>query len=228
MCGRFSLFSVQAILTRWDAVSDEPIIPRYNIAPGQDILMIGNDYPGRLTEAKWGLIPHWSKDPKIGFRTINAKAETLEEKPAFKEPFMRHRCLIPADGFYEWKETPSGKVPYRFTLKDESLFAFAGIFDLWKDDSGNLVKSVSIVTVEPNDLVKPIHDRMPAVLKKEHEDMWLGKASTSQLREVILKPYPAEEMRCYEVSSKINSSKDDMPEMILPAKDSQKKSLLDF
>ncbi|MFH2021519.1 MAG: SOS response-associated peptidase [archaeon] len=228
MCGRFSLSAVQDILTRWNAQSDEPLRPRYNVSPGQMVPIIPNDEPNKLVMAKWGLIPHWSKDASIGYKTINAKVETITQKPTYKIPFQKHRCLVPADGFYEWKKTPGGKVPFRFLMKDSGLFAFAGIFEMWKDEKGNIIKSFSIITVEPNDLVKEVHSRMPAILRREHEKLWLADTPTVKLLEIVLKPYPAASMKCYEVSRIVNSSMVNTPEMILPIKPLQKKSLLDF
>jgi putative SOS response-associated peptidase YedK len=227
MCGRFSLYQISEFLTRFNVELDEPLEPRYNIAPGQMSPIITNDEPSKVTFASWGLIPFWSKDPKIAFKTINAKAETLEEKPAYRTAFKRHRCLIPADGFYEWKSTDQGKTPYRITLIDNSLFSFAGIFDIWKNHEGKEITSFSIITLPPNDLLVKIHDRMPAILRRENEKIWLQEESAEKLKE-MLNPYPSSEMRAYEISKLVNSPSADTPDVIKPAGGQRKSTLLDF
>ncbi len=154
---------------------------------------------------KWGLIPHWAKEPSMAATTVNAKSETAAEKPAFRDPLKFRRCLIPADGFYEWKHTGSSKQPFCFEVKGGELFAFAGLWDGWKDPSGQWVKSCSILTTTPNALTSAVHDRMPVILDRESYDLWLdpGMQNVSSLVE-LLKPLDARLMRCYPVSTRVN------------------------
>ena len=154
---------------------------------------------------KWGLIPHWAKDPSIGMSTINAKSETAATKPAFRDPLKFRRCLIPADGFYEWKRTVKAKQPFCFEINDCELFAFAGLWDGWKDVRGNWIKTCSILTTTPNALTATIHDRMPVILDRESYDLWLdpGMQNVAAISE-LLKPYDGSQMQLYPVSSRVN------------------------
>src|SRR5262245_57184414 len=179
MCGRFSLTtSIETICKRFDAIfQGAEWHPRYNIAPAQEILTVVSDQFGtrKIVPMLWGLIPHWSKDRKAGYKTINARAETLKEKPSFKVAFKRQRCLIPTDGYYEWKEVENRKIPLRFVLRDRSLFAMAGLWDVWHDPEKNQdITSFTIITTVANSLTEPLHDRMPAILRREHEHEWLN------------------------------------------------------
>ena len=163
---------------------------------------------------KWGLIPFWVKDPKIGSRMINARAETVVERPIFREVFSKRRCLVLADGFYEWQKTPEGKVPMRIVLKLGEPFGFAGLWATWKSADGQSVNSCTIITTTANSLMEPIHNRMPVILTRETESSWLDqKAESSELR-ALLVPYPANEMDAYEVSTLVNSPKNDSLEVI--------------
>ncbi len=213
MCGRFSLTMVEKELLRErfhvDAV---PAIKQsYNIAPTQETAIITQDHPNEIVMAKWGLIPHWAKDAKIGARLINARAETIAEKPAFKRPFASQRCLILADGFYEWKRVGAKKIPFRITLKD-GLFAFAGIYDLWEKDGRNIV-SCSIITTSPNAVMKPIHDRMPVILERKSEEAYLKSNPKEALK--FLKPFPGL-LHTYKVSDLVNSPQHNTLEVIQP------------
>jgi len=189
--------------------------PRYNIAPGQELPVVVAEDSRVLKLMRWGLVPGWAKDVSIGYKMINARAETISEKPSFKKPFREERCLIPADGFYEWKKMPNSraKTPYRVCLKSEEPFAFAGLWDSWVSSEGKELQTYTIITTEPNDLVRPIHNRMPVILLPENEDKWLdtGLKDTSSLA-TMLKPYPSELMETYEISSLVNSPKNDIPE----------------
>jgi putative SOS response-associated peptidase YedK len=217
MCGRFSLIAVSEFLsTRFNVTIEQDLIPRYNISPSQTIPVIFNDKPKVLSSARWGLIPHWAKDEKTSYSMINARSETLLEKPAYKVPFQRMRCLIPADGFYEWKKAGTQKVPYRVVLRDNGLFAFAGIYDRWQHGEKNIV-SCSIITTGPNELMKHIHDRMPVILKREHENAWLSDTPLPELQKMLV-PYPAEEMRAYQISELVNSVRNIGKEIIEPVK----------
>jgi len=210
MCGRFSLSTAekQQIMNRFNLEEISiPLKPRYNIAPAQNIPIIRNDSPKTLNEAKWGLIPHWAKDEKIGYKMINARAETINEKPSYKQPFQKHRCLIIADSYYEWNKKGSTKTPYRIMMQDEDLFAFAGIFDIWNEKV-----TCSIVTTEPNKLMQEIHIRMPAILKKDKEQEWLSSSAEEALK--LLEPYPSKEMKMYQISTLVNSPKNDLLSVI--------------
>jgi putative SOS response-associated peptidase YedK len=187
---------------------DEEWSPRFNIAPMQPVPVI-RQHPKEpvreLSLMKWGLIPHWAKTPSIATNTINAKSETASTKPAFRDPLKFRRCLIPADGFYEWMRNGASKQPYCFDINDGELFAFAGLWDGWKDTNGNWIKTCSILTTTPNAVAATVHDRMPVILDRESYDLWLdpGMHRVEAISE-LLKPYEARLMRCYPVSTRIN------------------------
>ncbi|WP_044748447.1 SOS response-associated peptidase [Bacillus alveayuensis] len=219
MCGRFTLSAdEQKILTRFQTVKTSEIAykQRYNIAPSQNVLAIVNDgQTNRLSQFRWGFIPYWAKDMKIGHKMINARAETLAEKPAFKHAFRKQRCIIPADGFYEWKKTANGKQPMRIKLKSNEVFGFAGLWSRWKAPDGQIVHSCTIITTEPNELMQDIHNRMPVILRKEDEKVWLDQSiEDTYLLQDLLKPYPADKMEAYEVSTLVNSPRNEGPDLI--------------
>ncbi len=222
MCGRFTLTSseeqIAAILP--GLIFDAPVTARYNIAPTQSILAVLNEAPRRATPVHWGLIPSWAKDPAIGNRMINARAETVHEKPAYKRPFQRQRCLILADGFYEWRKNPADKkkTPVYAHLHNHRPFAFAGLWDRWRSSEGEPITSATIITTTPNDLMADIHDRMPAILPAEAYGLWLSADAppTEDLR-ALLSPYPAEDMAAYAVSTRVNRPTTDDPGCIEPA-----------
>lgn len=220
MCGRFTLVSdMDLILHRFKlAYTDVEHAPRYNIAPSQQVLAIISDgKERRIGHLKWGLIPHWAKDERIGYKMINARAETLAEKPSFKHLFKRRRCLIPADGFYEWKKENGKKTPMRIRLKSGEPFAFAGLWSRWVSPDGRDVYSCTIVTTRPNRLMETIHDRMPVILRPEGEEVWLDKSiEEPELLHNFLEPYDADEMEAYEVSTIVNSPKHNDPQCIEP------------
>ena len=206
MCGRFSFSPLAKIIEdRFDVKVDSSYKPRYNSAPSQNLAVITNVDPGRITFMKWGLVPFWAKDPKIGNRMINAISETIAEKPAFRNAFKKKRCLIPADSFYEWKRlSPKEKIPYRILLKDESLFAMAGIWESWKSPGGELLNTFSILTTSPNILMENIHDRMPVILQREDEQKWLADENPEALHD-LLKPFDENRMTAYPISKLVNS-----------------------
>jgi putative SOS response-associated peptidase YedK len=177
--------------------------------------VINDGEKNRIGLLKWGLIPSWAKDPKIAFQTINARAETIADKPAFRVPIRRKRCLIPADSFYEWKRNGTEKQPMRIMLKTGELFSMAGIYDSWRDPEGNLVHSCSIVTTTPNQLMADIHDRMPVILRPEDEGLWLdrGVSDPEMLRHLMV-PYPEDKMRAYPVSPRVGNVRHNDPELI--------------
>jgi putative SOS response-associated peptidase YedK len=198
---------------------DDDWIPRYNIAPTQQIPVV-RQHPKeairQISLMKWGLIPNWAKDPSIATGTINAKSETAATKPAFRDPFKYRRCLVPADGFYEWKRTGAAKQPFCFEVNEGELFAFAGLWDGWKDTSGTWTKTCSILTTTPNAVTSAIHDRMPVILDRESYDLWLDPGMNDvQVLSELLKPYDARLMRCYPVSTRINRVANDDEECSL-------------
>ncbi|MFD2514183.1 SOS response-associated peptidase [Pontibacter locisalis] len=178
----------------------------YNAAPSQLLPVVTSDEPERVQLFSWGLLPHWSKDRNHRNKPINARAETLLEKPSFRELVSRRHCLIPADGFYEWRKTGAGKVPYRFLLKSEELFSFAGLWDEWADaETGEVQQTFTIITTQANELVKPTHDRMPVILSPEKEEAWLNVTKGNHLLQELLQPFPTQQMKAYAVSSLVNA-----------------------
>lgn len=218
MCGRFTLTpSAEQIEARFGVPLLQPYQPRYNIAPTQEILALISDAQGRHIESlRWGLIPHWAKDPKIAQKLINARAETLFEKPSFRDAVKRRRCLIIADGFYEWRQTPQGKkIPVYVRLKSQEPFGFAGLWESWNFPDGQILKTCTIITTEPNELIKPIHNRMPVIVPKEYEGLWLDPSPKARSElERVLRPYRAEELELFDVSAAVNSPSTDGPECI--------------
>ena len=217
MCGRFAITLVHGFFARF-AVTDQEVqlVPRFNIAPTQTVPVIVRGSPNRAIPMRWGLIPFWAKDPKIGNRLINARAETLASKPAFRASMKRKRCLVPATGFYEWRRTGDGKQPYFVRRKDQGFFAFAGLHDSWRNPvSGEELRSFTIVTTLPNPLLATIHTRMPVILREDHEDVWLreGELDPSTLKS-IFRPHPARGFEAYMVSTEVNNPKNDYPDLI--------------
>ena len=217
MCGRFSIAGFEGIEERFQIKIEFPDLkPNYNVAPSQDITVILNNGLNYLAMFRWGLIPFWAKDPSIGHKMINARAETVDEKPSFKTCLQRKRCLIVADGFYEWKKEGTTKRPHRITLKSKEFFGFAGLWDTWKSPTGEIVNSCSIITTTPNELMEPIHNRMPVILPRDVEPVWLDQSITdSHYLKSLLVPYPAELMIAYEVSPFVNSVKNNGPECLV-------------
>jgi len=221
LCGRFTLTTNLGAIAARFGVSRflEEVGPRYNIAPTQTVIVVNDDGNRHLTQMRWGLIPSWAKDQAIGNRMINARAETVATKPAFRVALRKRRCLIPADGFYEW--TPAGrrKQPVYIALKTREPFAFAGLWEIWISPDGEEVQSCTIITTEANELLKPIHDRMPVILPKDAEAVWLDPTvqEPAQLLPLLV-PYPSEDMEVYPVSAKVNSPANDGPECIEPLK----------
>ncbi|MGA8655873.1 MAG: SOS response-associated peptidase, partial [Chthoniobacterales bacterium] len=191
----------------------------FNIAPSQSVLAIRfNLKTGQrsLDALRWGLVPYWAKDDKIGYRTINARAETVYTAPSYREAFKKRRCLIPADGLYEWKKVPGGKIPYAIGMRDDSPFVFAGLWEGWKDPStGEWLRTCTIITGEPNELVAQVHTRMPVILPEEHHAKWLGEAVENDLKE-LLKPFPGENMKMWPISQRVNDPKNDDETILQP------------
>jgi putative SOS response-associated peptidase YedK len=210
MCGRYRLSRRKQIIEEhFDGISgEEDWIPRYNIAPTQPVPIIRQHprEPRReLSLVRWGLIPSWAKDMSGSAQMINARSETAAAKPAFRDALASRRCLVPADGFYEWRRAGKAKQPYCFEVKDGELFAFAGVWERWKDPSGQWIKSCSILTTTPNAVTSSVHDRMPVILDPSNYDLWLdpGMRNVDALSE-MLKPYDARNMRSYPVSNRVN------------------------
>jgi putative SOS response-associated peptidase YedK len=222
MCGRYRLTRKKEILAEHFGIEPpDNWQPRYNLAPAQDVPVIRQDRhePKRFASTmRWGLIPFWSKDPKDGFKMINARSEGIADKPAFKEALRKRRCLIPADGFYEWQKSGGKKRPFCFTLADETPFAFAGLWERWKDPEGKLIETCSIITTTPNKLTEDVHDRMPVILHPDDYDLWLDPGFHNvEALQAMLRPYEADHMKRYEVSSRVNAVQNDDPEVIAPA-----------
>ena len=220
MCGRYSLKAdIAQLAMRFEFAADEAIHePAYNIAPTQQVLTVTNDGERRASYMRWGLIPFWAKDAKIGYRMINARGETVAEKPSFRTALRKRRCLILADGFYEWQKLGGKqKRPMRIVLKSGEPFAFAGLWETWKDPEGEMVKSCTIITTAANDYLQPIHDRMPVILPRESESFWLDKDVEDPLALTsVIAPYPDDEMDAFEVSTLVNNTRNKGSEVIDP------------
>jgi len=219
MCGRFTLTADISTLQESFPFVEMPqgMQPHFNIAPTQPVAVVPNDGRNRLDFFVWGLIPSWAKDPNIGSRLINARAETLQEKPSFRTAFRRRRCLVLADGFYEWKQGERGKTPMYIRLASGKPFAFAGLWESWNAPDASNVLSCTIITTQPNELMATIHNRMPVILPEEAYSTWLESAEADPQRLAgLLKPYPAKQMQAYPVSPLVNSPKNDVPELIRP------------
>jgi putative SOS response-associated peptidase YedK len=222
MCGRFTLTVNPADLR--DVFSNytfpEQFAPRFNIAPTQPVLAIPNDDKLKADFFMWGLIPMWAKDPSIGNRLINARGETLAEKPSFRGSYRHKRCLILADGFYEWKSLAGRKTktPYFIHMKDRQPFAIAGLWDHWESPDGSSVRTCSIITINANELMESIHDRMPVILHPRDYARWLDASpQTPERLQPLLKPFPSDAMSAYAVSTLVNKASNDSPELVVPA-----------
>ena len=219
MCGRYSLTSSLSELAQRFEFDSEPegFVPRYNVAPTQQVLAVVGGESRRAGFMRWGLIPSWSKDGPSSRPLINARAETVAEKPSFRDSLKRRRCLVLADGFYEWQKVGDAKRPMRVTMRSGEPFAFAGLWSKWTDSEGSSISSCAIITTAANEVLKPIHHRMPVILSKEVEDLWLDTAlDDSQTLTQLLEPYPEEALEAYEVSALVNSASNDRPEVATP------------
>lgn len=219
MCGRFVLKSNQADIQRALQVAQLvlDLRPNYNVAPRQDVAVVLGNGEKRMAWFRWGLIPPWAKDASIGDRLINARSETAAEKPSFRAAFRKRRCLIVADGFYEWQKCGEQKVPMFIHLASNEAFGFAGLWETWISPMGERIDSCTILTTAPNELMKPIHDRMPVILPLENHARWLDPhVQDPQLLLPLLQPYPAALMEAYEVSRLVNSPHNNSPELLHP------------
>jgi len=216
MCGRYRLSRrKQAVAEYFESASEEEEwSPRYNIAPTQPVVTVRQTGASRiLSMMRWGLVPSWASDISIGSRLINGRSETVLERPAFRDSFRTRRCLIPADGFYEWKKTGKQRQPFHFGMKDNALFAFAGVWDRWRSPAGQVLESCSILTTAPNKLLADVHDRMPVILPRLHYQTWLtAPAAEAERLAELLVPFDASLMRRYAVSALVNKPQNEMPE----------------
>ncbi len=223
MCGRFTLTVDPAEFQEkfGNFTFPKKFMPRFNIAPTQPVLAVPNNDKFKADFFVWGLVPMWAKDPSIGNRLINARGETLAEKPSFRGSLKYKRCLIFADGFYEWRahHGKKTKTPFFIHMKDRKPFAFAGLWDTWNSSDGSLIRSCTLITTEPNELMAMIHDRMPVILHPREYAKWLEpSAQTPEQVLPLIKPFPADEMDAYPVSTLVNKASNDMPELVVPAK----------
>lgn len=223
MCGSYSIVPGDKFYQRFAPVNRLVILkPNYNVKPGYMMPVITGN---RLSLMKWGLIPSWAKDPAIGYKMINARSETIIEKPSFRKPFTKQRCLVPASGFYEWQKTGKEKLPFYIRLKSDDLFSFAGLYDIWKDTEDKEIASFTIITTGPNGLVAPIHNRMPVILERESEEKWLEEPADMSKLISLLKPFPENKMEAYPVSRAVNYGENDSEELIKPVKENKQPSL---
>lgn len=217
MCGRYTLTSGgEAVAQQFQLAETPQLAPRYNIAPTQPVAVVRGPAGGReLALLRWGLIPSWAKDLSVGARMINARAETAADKPAFRSAMRQRRCLILADGFYEWQALPGGKQPFYFQLAERGPFALAGLWEQWRGPDGAPVQSCTILTTEANDLLRPLHDRMPVILRPADYHTWLDpKLQDPGALQALLAAYPAELMTARPVSKAVNKVGNDGPELI--------------
>ena len=220
MCGRFALKAPPRSIQEHFHLPEIPdISPRYNVAPSQSVAVI-RQFPQhplpQLDILRWGLIPGWASDMKIGYRMINARGETLEQKPSFRTAYKKRRCLVAADGFYEWSHAGGQKQPFYVHLKSGAVFGFAGLWESWNNPEGGILESCTIITTAANALIGKIHDRMPVILSPEQYEAWLHFATPAQSLQQLLVPYPADKMETYRVGNEVNSPKNDTPGCIKP------------
>ena len=217
MCGRYSLIAdIGELAGRFEFDGDwVKFESAYNVAPTQEVVTVVGGEARRAGLMRWGLIPHWAKDTRIGARMINARAETVAEKPAFRDSLRRRRCLVLADGFYEWQRVGGSKRPMRIVMRSGEPFAFAGLWSVWRDPDGNRIPSCAIITTAANEVLRPVHDRMPVILPRDVEEFWLdGSVDEPSALSSVLTPYHDDAMEAYEVSTLVNSAANDGPEVI--------------
>lgn len=218
MCGRYTLTKpFKSIVTHFKAKTNQLVFKeRYNIAPSQNVPTVVYDgHNRRMSVLRWGLIPHWAKDESVGMKTINARAETISEKPSFRDSFRSKRCLVPADGFIEWARNTKEKTPKYINLKSNELFGMAGLWAEWHGN-GQSIQTFSIVTTEANDLIGKVHHRMPVILNPENYSQWLDPLATSAQLKSLLVPFPPDEMKVRSISKVVNSAKNDSPDCLKP------------
>ena len=213
MCGRNSVFAPQPDLEyRFDAKVAGDYQPRYNIAPSEPTEVVTNESQDVIDQFRWGLVPSWAENPDRGL--INARSETAHEKPSFRDAWAKRPCLVPSSGFYEWKASGGAKEPYRIYRKDDEVFAFAGLWEEWTSDGGDSLRTVTILTTEPNETVSPIHNRMPVILPEDEEDRWLN--ADAEERMDLCRPYPSDDLDAYTISTRVNDPSNDDARVIEP------------
>lgn len=218
MCGRYTLATTANALQQSFDLTQVPadFTPRYNIAPSQSIYLIKSDDRTQLQTARWGLIPSWAKDASIANKLINARSETLTEKPSFRNAFKSRRCLIPATGFYEWQKEGKQKKPHYIHMIEHQPFAMAGLWESWQDPSGQAIETCTIITTEPNDIIRPFHHRMAVIIPPDHIDFWLDEDVPTTEFAPLFAPFDHQMMAAYEVSTMVNNVTNDSPQMIEP------------
>lgn len=212
MCGRFALKTPVATLGDHFELGEPPeceLTPRYNISPGTDIATIRLSPEGRrvMHLLRWGLVPNWAKDPAIGNRLSNARGETVAEKPSFRSAFQRRRCLVPVDGYYEWKAEGRTKLPHYFSMRDGEPFALGGLWESWRTPDGSILRTVCLITTSPNEVAEPIHDRMPVIVGKEDFEAWLSGKPHEALS--LVRPFPAEPMQEWQVDRRVSKASEE-------------------
>jgi len=217
MCGRYALKTpVSKLVSHFDLDEAVDVVPRYNIAPGTDIPTIRHSPEGKrvMHLLHWGLVPHWAKDPGIGAKLSNARGETVADKPSFRDAFKRRRCLVPADGFYEWKTEGRQKQPYYFSMKTGEPFALGGVWESWRAPDGRILRTCCLITTEPNEIMLPVHDRMPVIVSPDDCEAWL----TGEVDDVLdlVRPYPTDEMQTWAVSKRVSRSSEEGADLVLP------------
>ena len=220
MCGRYALNTpVSKLVTHFGLDQAVDVVPRYNIAPGTDIPTIRHSPEGKrvMHLLRWGLVPHWAKDPSIGAKLSNARGETVAEKPSFRDAFKRRRCLVPADGFYEWKSEGRQKQPYYFSMKSGEPFALGGVWESWRSPDGDILRTCCLITTGPNEIMLPVHDRMPVIVSPDNYDAWLTGEADDALDWVI--PYSTDEMQSWVVNRRVSRSSEEGADLILPGGD---------
>ena len=221
MCGRFTLKTSPAELQEeLGFVLDQPVAPRFNVAPSQRVAVVPNDGTNKVSLFRWGLIPSWAKDAAIGNKMINARAETVAEKPSYRVPLRKRRCVILADGFYEWRVDGKRKTPMYIRMASKKPFAIAGLWETWKDANGEPLQTCTIITTTPNEFMSSYHDRMPVILPKDQLDLWLSpEQKDADALMPLLVPWSGEPLEAYPVSTLVNSPANDRPECITPAEE---------
>ena len=224
MCGRFIQKAERKIIGEefYIALFINDIITSYNVAPGQNAGIIINRGDNVYVQHRWGLVPSWAKDQKIGNRMINARAETVAQKPSFKSAFKSRRCLVPVDGFYEWKRTDGYKLPYYIHHRSERPFSLAGLWETWKSPEGSDLRTFTIITTDASSALRTLHDRMPVVIPPEKRPMWLDSAADTQDLETLLVPYDSAELQFHQVSRMVNSPNNNSPQCIIPVESDSK------
>ena len=222
MCGRFALPTPKELAGHFNLKNTPKLEPRYNIAPSQDIAVVRltSHTPEReLDLLRWGLIPFWAKEKKIGYKMINARAETVSSKPAFRGAFRYRRCLIPASGFFEWSHKAKTKQPYYIKLQDSNILAFAGLWEHWTENNGEVIESCTIITTGANETVRNIHDRMPVIIEPELYDSWLDPGTEEKNLISLLTPFPDKKILAYPVGIEVNNPKNDNPNCLVEIKE---------